>query len=75
MHDALWDRLSRSGDISKAAEKLTHTTVLLIGCGGLGSEVALKLAGCQVEQIQLIDGDCVLKFLSGGLRVTQILQR
>lgn len=40
-------------------EKLQNSKVLIIGCGGLGSSVALYLAAAGVGQIVVADGDIV----------------
>jgi molybdopterin/thiamine biosynthesis adenylyltransferase len=57
-HD-LWARLDLSSEIADARVQLERSRVLLIGCGALGSEIALKLAGCAVKQLTLVDGDTV----------------
>ena len=43
----------------EAQEKLCRGSALIIGCGGLGSPVALYLAGCGVGRIGLVDHDTV----------------
>ena len=40
-------------------EKLRQASVLIVGCGGLGSMVALFLAGAGVGRLTLVDADCV----------------
>ncbi|MGB2078925.1 MAG: HesA/MoeB/ThiF family protein, partial [Vibrio sp.] len=40
-------------------EELLKAKVLVVGCGGLGSSVALYLAGAGIGQIVLADGDTV----------------
>lgn len=40
-------------------QKLKQSTVVIIGCGGLGSPVALYLAAAGIGQIILVDGDKV----------------
>lgn len=43
----------------EAQEKLCNGSALIVGCGGLGSPVALYLAGCGVGRIGLVDHDVV----------------
>src|SRR2546423_5420 len=57
-NDELWARLSLL-DSGKVLETLQKVNVLLVGCGGLGSEVALRLAGSNIERITIVDGDVV----------------
>lgn len=40
-------------------DKLYKTNVLIIGCGGLGSPIAVYLAACGVGHIGIVDGDIV----------------
>lgn len=40
-------------------QKLTHSRVLIVGLGGLGSPVALYLAAAGIGQLVLVDGDQV----------------
>lgn len=39
--------------------RLSETTVAIVGCGGLGSNLAMLLAGAGIGSIKLIDGDSV----------------
>ena len=40
-------------------EKITHSHVLIIGCGGLGSAASLYLAAAGVGRMVLVDDDDV----------------
>ncbi len=53
----VWDRFDLSSDIAPVHEALQQTRILLVGSGGLGSELAIKLAGCRIGHLTLIDGD------------------
>lgn len=56
----LWDRLSRSPDLTRSMiEQLVRLTILIIGCGAVGSATALHLSGCHIGRLHLIDGDTV----------------
>ncbi len=55
----LWNRLYLSADMQAARETLQKSRLLLIGAGGLGSEIALKLAGCHIGSLTQIDRDTV----------------
>lgn len=61
MSNEMWDRLSLSKELGTADDLLQKSRVLLVGCGGLGSELALRLAGCHITHLTLIDGDRVSK--------------
>lgn len=43
----------------KGQEKINLASVLIVGCGGLGSAIALYLAAAGVGRIGLIDGDII----------------
>lgn len=63
LNDELLERYSRQIllpeiDLS-GQEKLRQASVLIVGCGGLGSMVALFLAGAGVGKLTLIDADSV----------------
>jgi len=45
--------------MKEASNRLQNSQVLLVGSGGLGSELALKLAGCRIGRITIVDGDTV----------------
>src|SRR5437879_4031107 len=55
--NAFWNRFQLSSDVQAAVERLQQIRVLLIGSGGIGSEIALRLAGCQIGHLTIIDGD------------------
>lgn len=63
MHADQKERFSRHirlPEIGEAGqEKLLNGKVLLVGCGGLGSPIALYLAAAGVGTLGLMDGDCV----------------
>jgi molybdopterin/thiamine biosynthesis adenylyltransferase len=40
-------------------EKLQNTSVLIVGCGGLGSPIAVYLASSGIGKIHLVDFDTV----------------
>lgn len=45
--------------VNKQQSKLVAATVLVVGCGSLGSQVAVRLAQCGVGSIELIDPECL----------------
>jgi len=49
--------LSEIGE--KGQEKLQNTTVLVVGCGGLGSPIAVHLAASGIGKMHLIDFDTI----------------
>ena len=49
--------LSEIGEIGQ--QKLQQTSVLIVGCGGLGNSVATSLAGSGIGTIHLVDFDTV----------------
>lgn len=42
-------------------ESIKSANVLLVGCGGIGSSVALLLAGCGIRKLTLVDPDIIEK--------------
>lgn len=46
-------------DLLNAIEALRCSRVLIIGCGGIGSSIALLLAGAGVEHLTLVDPDII----------------
>ena len=44
---------------AKEQERLARSSVLLVGCGGLGSSVAQLLVRAGLGYLRLVDGDCV----------------
>lgn len=46
-------------DSKKVEEAAQSTTVLILGCGGIGNQVAYSLASSPVNSIVLVDGDIV----------------
>ena len=63
LNDQLLERYSRQillPEIDLAGqEKIRQAAVLIVGCGGLGSMVALFLAGAGVGKLTLVDADSV----------------
>lgn len=57
--NGMWNRLELSIDVRAIRQKLLESRVLLIGCGGIGSELSLRLAGCRIGHLTIIDGDTV----------------
>src|SRR5438128_11634660 len=55
----VFDRLFLAPDLSAARHKLQRSRILLVGSGGLGSEIALKLAGSSIGHITIVDADKV----------------
>lgn len=55
----IWERLDLSRDVQIAIQTLENARLLLIGSGGIGSEIALKLAGNRIKQMTLVDGDII----------------
>ena len=53
----IWNRLELSTQLNTAA--LTASRVLLIGAGGLGNDIALRLAGSKIGKLTIVDGDTV----------------
>lgn len=54
-----WDRLVDSAEISPSIETLSSTKILLIGAGGLGNDLAVRLAALKIAQLTIVDGDTV----------------
>src|SRR6266571_1358452 len=54
-----WKRFYLSPEMLRAKDKLSSSRVLIIGSGGLGSEIALKLAGSNIPRLALVDRDTV----------------
>lgn len=59
MTEQQWERLMRSADITRSIETLMQTSILLIGCGALGSATACHLASCRIGSLHLVDKDTV----------------
>tara|TARA_B100000900_G_scaffold90034_1_gene73404 strand:+ start:3628 stop:4371 length:744 start_codon:yes stop_codon:yes gene_type:complete len=63
LNDELLERYSRQILLPEidlvGQEKIRQGSVLVVGCGGLGSMVALFLAGAGVGKLTLVDGDSV----------------
>lgn len=55
--DAMWARLSLSAEIDPT--QLHDKKLLLIGAGGLGNDLAIRLAALNIAQLTLVDGDTV----------------
>ncbi|MBV6824222.1 ThiF family adenylyltransferase [Pseudomonas sp. PD9R] len=49
------------GQILKDSQSLQDSKILIVGCGGIGSSVALLLAGCGVKSFTLVDSDTIEK--------------
>lgn len=56
--DKFADRLHRQSDIVPI-DKLANRTVQVVGCGGIGRQVAIQLATMGVPNLMLVDGDTV----------------
>jgi molybdopterin/thiamine biosynthesis adenylyltransferase len=54
-----WKRFYLSPEMLRAKDELSSSRVLIIGSGGLGSEIALKLAGSYIPRLALVDRDTV----------------
>lgn len=52
---AFLDALTREG--SAAAESLAKTAFIIVGCGGLGSNLAIQLAALGAQRFVLVDSD------------------
>ena len=63
LDDKLLERYSRQILLPEidlvGQEKIRQASVLIVGCGGLGSMVALFLAGAGVGKLTLVDADSV----------------
>ena len=63
LNDELLERYSRQILLPEidlvGQENIQKASVLIVGCGGLGSMVALFLAGAGVGNLTLVDADSV----------------
>jgi molybdopterin/thiamine biosynthesis adenylyltransferase len=59
MNTSVFDRLFLAPDLRAAKQTLQRARILLIGSGGLGSEIALKLAGSSIGHVTIVDADRV----------------
>lgn len=57
--DACSEALNRTYSVSAAQARLLHSSVLIIGAGGLGSPAALYLAAAGAGRIGVVDQDVV----------------
>lgn len=46
-------------DVNAAVEKISQARVMIVGCGGIGSNAAVILAGAGVRKFILVDGDSI----------------
>lgn len=46
-------------DVNSAVETISRARVMIVGCGGIGSNVAMILAGAGIRQFVFIDGDSI----------------
>jgi hypothetical protein len=49
----------KCAQIIKDFQSLRDARVLIVGCGGIGSSVALMLAGCGIKKFTLVDSDTI----------------
>lgn len=49
----------RCDEIEKSMQCIRSAHVLVVGCGGIGSSVAMLLAGAGVKKLTIIDGDTI----------------
>lgn len=56
---SLFDLMLRNYFDEKMLEKLSKVKILIIGCGGLGSNIAVLLVRCGVKNLTIIDFDKV----------------
>lgn len=57
----LWERFNISEDLGDKVAELQRKRIMIVGSGGLGSEIAIRIAGCRIGHIVLVDGDKVEK--------------
>lgn len=55
----MWDRFDLAASISDNVDRLRTAKILIVGAGSLGSDLAIRLAGCRIGQLVLVDGDTV----------------
>jgi sulfur carrier protein ThiS adenylyltransferase len=56
---SLFDLMLRNYFDEKMLEKLSKVKILIIGCGGLGSNIAVLLVRCGVKNLTIVDFDKV----------------
>ncbi len=54
-----WARFDLSAELSPLTTTLQNSRILLIGAGGLGNDLAIRLAGARIGALTLVDGDTV----------------